>query len=209
MDEGLANRLIEDFLINDDPCFEYALVALETNDFFPTFSDFPRGVYEEKIILEHCGFIDPGDVDHYIAREGYAALAKVLEMHPEEVIEEIKDSRLRGRGGAGFPAGVKWETCRMAEGDPKYVICNADEGDPGAFMDRSILESNPHQVIEGMIISAFAVGASKGYFYIRAEYPLAISRVKTAIQQAREKGLLGSSIMGSGFDFDLEIFEGS
>ena len=209
MDEGLANRLVEDFLMGDDPCYEYALVALEANDYFPTFSDFPRGVYEEKIILEHCGFIDPGDIDHYIAREGYAALAKALRMRPEEIIREMKDSMLRGRGGAGFPTGVKWETCRMAEGGPKYVICNGDEGDPGAFMDRNILESNPHQVIEGMIICAYAVGASRGYLYIRAEYPQAIMQVKKAIQQARGKGLLGSRVMGSEFGFDLEVFEGS
>ena len=209
VDEGLANRLVEDFLMGEDPCYEYALVALEANDYFPTFSDFPRGVYEEKIILEHCGFIDPGDIDHYIAREGYAALAKALRMRPEEIISEMKDSMLRGRGGAGFPTGIKWETCRMAEGEPKYVICNGDEGDPGAFMDRNILESNPHQVIEGMIICAYAVGASRGYLYIRAEYPQAIMQVKKAIQQARGKGLLGSRVMGSEFGFDLEVFEGS
>lgn len=209
LDEDLVKRLVEDFLVNDDPCYEFAMVAVEPNDFFPTFTDFPRGAYEQKIILEHCGFIDPEDIDHYIAKEGYAALAKVLTMPPQQVIDEIKAANLRGRGGAGFPAGIKWEACRREKESVKYVICNADEGDPGAFMDRSILESNPHQVIEGLIICAYAVGASKGYFYIRSEYPQAIRIVKTALKQAREKGLLGSSILGSSFDFDIEIFQGS
>ncbi|MDO9535797.1 MAG: NADH-ubiquinone oxidoreductase-F iron-sulfur binding region domain-containing protein [Bacillota bacterium] len=209
VDEGLVKRLVEDFLVNDDPCYEYAMVALEPNDIFPTLTDFPRGAYEEKIILEDCGFIDPEDIDHYIAREGYAALAKVLTMKPEEVLEEIKASNLRGRGGAGFPAGIKWEACRKSPGSEKYVIVNADEGDPGAFMDRSILESNPHLVIEGLIISAYTIGSSRGYFYVRSEYPQAIRRLETALEQAREKGLLGNSIMGSDFNFDIEIFRGS
>lgn len=209
LDEDLVKRLVEDFLINNDPCYEFAMVATEPNDFFPAFSDFPRGVYEQKIILEHCGFIDPEDIDHYIAKGGYAALSKVLNMQPQEVIDEIKAANLRGRGGAGFPAGIKWEACRREKENIKYVICNADEGDPGAFMDRSILESNPHQVIEGIIICAYAVGASQGYFYIRAEYPQAVRIVKKALEQAREKGLLGNSILGSGFNFDIEIFQGS
>ncbi len=209
LDEGLVRLLVEEFLLNDDPCFEFALVALEPNDFFPTFSDFPRGVYENKIILEHCGFIDPEDIDQYLARDGYAALAKVLNEEPEKALNEVKASNLRGRGGAGFPAGLKWEAARKAKGDIKYVICNADEGDPGAFMDRSILESNPHQVIEGMIICAYAAGLTEGYFYIRAEYPQAIRRVKKALEQAREKGLLGNSILGSNFNFDIKIFQGS
>lgn len=209
MDEGLAKRLVEDFLENDDPCYEYALVALEPNDIFPTFTDFPRDAYEKKIILEHCGFIDPGDIEHYIAREGYAALAKTLQMEPKEIITEITASGLRGRGGAGFPVDRKWALCESTPSEIKYIICNADEGDPGAFMDRSVLESNPHQVIEGMIICAYTVGATRGYIYIRNEYPLAVQRVKTALEQAREKGLLGNSILGSPFSFDLEVFEGS
>jgi NADH-quinone oxidoreductase subunit F len=147
VDEGMAQRLVVDFLVNDDPCYEFAMAALEPNDEFPTFEDFPRGVIEKKIILADCGFIDPDDIDHYIAKDGYAALSKVLEMEPRAVIEEIKDAKLRGRGGAGFPTGIKWERCYEAKGSPKYVICNADEGDPGAFMDRAILESNPHQLI--------------------------------------------------------------
>lgn len=209
VDEGIAERLVVDFLVNDDPCYEFAMAALEPNDQFPTFSDFPRGVYEKKIILADCGLIDPEDIDDYIAREGYAALAKALSMEASQVIEEIANSKLRGRGGAGFPTGIKWERCRNAPGSEKYVICNADEGDPGAFMDRAILESNPHQVLEGMIIAAYAVGAEKGYFYVRAEYPLAVARLQTAIDQARERGLLGKSILGSSFSFDVKIFQGS
>lgn len=209
VDEGLVKRLVDDFLVNDDPCYEFALVALEPNDVFPTFTDFPRGVYEDKIILEQCGFIDPEDIDQYIAKDGYKGLAKVLSMEPEQVLAEVKAANLRGRGGAGFPAGVKWEAVVKQEEKTRYVICNADEGDPGAFMDRSILESNPHLVLEGMIICAYAVGSSHGYLYIRSEYPQAIRRVNTALEQAREYGLLGNSIMKSEFTFDLEVFTGA
>ena len=209
MDEGLAKLLVEHFLENDDPCYEYALVALEPNDIFPTFTDFPRDAYEKKIILEHCGFIDPEDIEHYIAREGYVALAKTLQMEPKEIIAAMTASGLRGRGGAGFSVDRKWALCQDTPNEIKYIICNADEGDPGAFMDRSVLESNPHQVLEGMLICAYTVGATKGYIYIRNEYPLAVQRVKTALEQARDKGLLGNSILGSTFSFDLEIFEGS
>lgn len=209
VDEGLANRLLTDFICNDDPCYEYALAAVEPNDIFPTFNDFPRGVVEKKIILERCGYINPLDIEQYIAREGYSALAKTLEMNPDLVLREVKESNLRGRGGAGFPAGLKWEACKKYEDSTRYVICNGDEGDPGAFMDRGILESDPHLVIEGMLICAYAIGASKGYFYIRAEYPHAICKVRDAILQAREKGLLGNSILGSDFDFDIEVFQGS
>ncbi len=209
LDEGLVNRLVEDFLDGDDPSYEYALAALERNDVFPTFEDFPRGVYEEKLILEQCGFIDARDIDNYIAREGYSALAKALTAEPSSVLEEVKQANLRGRGGAGFPAGLKWEACLKTGGDEIYVVCNADEGDPGAFMDRSILESDPHLVIEGMILCAYAVGARQGYFYIRAEYPRAVTHVREAIEQARDKGLLGNAILGTDFQFDLEIFQGS
>ena len=208
-DEDLAERLVEDFLIHDDPCYEFAMVALEANDVFPTFSDFPRGVYEQKIVLEHCGFIDPGDIDHYIARGGYSALASALAAEPDRVLETVKESHLRGRGGAGFPAGLKWEAAVSAGPGEKYVICNGDEGDPGAFMDRSILESCPHQVIEGMLLCAYAVGAKECYFYIRAEYPLAVKRIRHALEQARAKGLLGEQILGSSFSCDMEIFRGS
>lgn len=209
VDEDLVERLVEDFLVQDDPCYEFALVALDPNEVFPTFSDFPRGVYEQKIVLEHCGFIDPGDIDHYIAQGGYGALAAALNDEPLRVLETVKESHLRGRGGAGFPAGLKWEAAVKRGPGEKYVICNADEGDPGAFMDRSILESCPHQVIEGMILCAYAIGAEKGYLYIRAEYPLAVKRVREALEQARERGLLGDAILGSSFNCDLEVFQGS
>ncbi|NLI70747.1 MAG: NADH-quinone oxidoreductase subunit F [Firmicutes bacterium] len=209
VDEGLVERLVKDYLLDDDPCYEYALAAVDPNDIFPTFDDFPRGVIEHKIILEQCGFIAPDNIDQYISKNGYSALAKALDMSPEQVLEEVKESNLRGRGGAGFPAGTKWEAATRNKENIRYVICNGDEGDPGAFMDRSILESDPHQVIEGLIICAYAVSATKGYFYIRAEYPLAIRRVRHALEQAREKGLLGENILGSKFSFDIEVFQGS
>jgi len=207
--EGIAARLVQDFVAGDDPCIEFALAALNTNDYIPTFADFPRGVVEQKVVLEHCGFIDPEKLGHYLAVGGYEALAGALQKPPGWVIEEIKASGLRGRGGAGFPTGRKWETCAGAPEKKRYVICNADEGDPGAFMDRTILESNPHLMLEGLAIAAYAVGANQGYIYIRAEYPLAVERVALAIKQAREAGLLGKSILGGGFDFDVEIFKGS
>ncbi|MFB3892831.1 MAG: NADH-quinone oxidoreductase subunit NuoF [Phycisphaerae bacterium] len=163
-----------------------------------------------KIVLRNCGVIDPLKIEEYIARDGYASLAKVLtEMTPEAVIAEVKKSGLRGRGGAGFPTGLKWEFTRKAKGDRKFILCNGDEGDPGAFMDRSVLEGDPHSVIEGMAVAAYAIGASQGYAYIRAEYPLAVERFGKALEQARQYGLLGKNIMGSGFDFDIEIRMGS
>lgn len=162
------------------------------------------------IALRNKGIIDPEKIDDYIARDGYAALSKVLmRMKPEEVIAEIKKSGLRGRGGGGFPTGLKWEFARRAEGDEKYVICNADEGDPGAFMDRSIVEADPHSILEGMTIGAYAMGATKGYVYVRSEYPLAVERMIKAIEQAREYGLLGKDILESGFDFDVEVVKGA
>ncbi len=209
LDEGLVHRLVEDFIAGDDPSYEYALAALERNDEFPTFEDFPRGVYEKKVILENCGLTDFSKIESYIAREGYSALAKALSEEPKQVLEEVKAARLRGRGGAGFPAGTKWEACMNSSDDEKYVICNADEGDPGAFMDRSILESDPHLVLEGMILCAYAVGARQGYLYIRAEYPRAVEHIQKAIEEARKKQLLGSSILGTGFSFDLQVFQGS
>jgi len=159
-----------------------------------------------RIALRNTGVINPEIIEEYIARDGYAALGKAIsEMTPEEVIETVKKSGLRGRGGAGFPTGLKWEFTAKAAGTPKYVVCNADEGDPGAFMDRSILEGDPHSIIEAMAIAGYAVGANQGYVYVRAEYPLAVERLGQAIAKAREYGLLGKNIFGSGFDFDLEI----
>jgi NADH:ubiquinone oxidoreductase subunit F (NADH-binding)/Pyruvate/2-oxoacid:ferredoxin oxidoreductase delta subunit/(2Fe-2S) ferredoxin len=163
-----------------------------------------------RIVLSNCGLIDPESIDDYLAMDGYVALEKVLTtMPPEQVIEEMIRSGLRGRGGGGFPTGVKWKLARQTQRWPKYVICNADEGDPGAFMDRSILEGDPHSVIEGMIIAAYAIGARYGYIYCRAEYPLAIRRLQIALEQARQLGLLGEHILGSDFSFDLYIKEGA
>ncbi len=159
-----------------------------------------------RIVLRNCGVINPEDITEYIARDGYLALEKALfDMTPEQIINEVKKSGLRGRGGAGFPTGLKWEAGFKAKGDVKYVVCNADEGDPGAYMDRSTIEGDPHSVIEAMIICGKAIGANKGFIYIRAEYPLAIDRLKIAMAQAQENGLLGKNILGSGFDFDIEI----
>ncbi len=163
-----------------------------------------------RIALRNCGFINPENIDEYIARDGYAALGTCLsERTPEEVIQIIKDSGLRGRGGGGFPTGLKWDLTHKAEGDQKYVVCNADEGDPGAFMDRSILEGDPHSVLEAMAVCGFCVGADKGLIYIRAEYPLAIERLKVAIKQAKEYGLLGNDILGTGFNFEIELRYGA
>ena len=170
------------------------------------------GFYKKqlRIALRNCGFINPENIDEYIAAEGYAALGKVLtEMSPEQAIREMIDSGLRGRGGGGFPTGVKWDIAQKVESDQKYVVCNADEGDPGAFMDRSILEGDPHSVIEAMAINGFCIGADKGLVYIRAEYPLAIERLKIALDQARDYGLLGTDILGTGFNFDIEIRYGA
>jgi NADH:ubiquinone oxidoreductase subunit F (NADH-binding)/(2Fe-2S) ferredoxin/NAD-dependent dihydropyrimidine dehydrogenase PreA subunit len=158
-----------------------------------------------RVVIRHCGFIDPESIDEYIMVGGYTGLAKALKMGPEPIIAEIKASGLRGRGGAGFPTGLKWDITRKVQNDVKYMVCNGDEGDPGAYMDRSVLEGDPHSVIEGMCIAAIATGATKGYFYIRAEYPLAVERVEKAIKQARRMGLLGQNILGSNFSFDLDI----
>ena len=166
------------------------------------------GFYQKqmRIVLRNCGLIDPEKIDEYIARDGYAALEKVLfEMTPDQVIEEMKISGLRGRGGAGFPTWMKWNFTKQVESDVKYIVCNADEGDPGAYMDRSTLEGDPHSVLEAMAIAGYTVGANQGFIYIRAEYPLAIKRLEIAMAQAREYGLLGENILGSGFSFDIEI----
>lgn len=158
-----------------------------------------------RVALRNCGFIDPNNIEEYIAREGYQALGKALSLTQQEVIDEIKKSGLRGRGGGGFPTGLKWEFAYKNQSDQKYVVCNADEGDPGAFMDRSILEGDPHSIVEAMAVCGYSIGATKGLVYIRAEYPLAIKRLETAIASAREYGLLGEDILGTGFNFDIEI----
>ncbi|MCL6557542.1 MAG: NADH-quinone oxidoreductase subunit NuoF [Firmicutes bacterium] len=166
--------------------------------------------HQKRVVLLHCGLINPEDIREYFAIGGYQALADVLSRYtPEEVIDAVSRSGLRGRGGAGFPTGRKWAAARRASGEPKYVVCNGDEGDPGAFMDRSVLEGNPHSVLEGMTIAAYAIGASHGYIYVRAEYPLAVERLKIAIAQAKQCRVLGQDIMGTGFNFDIEIFQGA
>ena len=163
-----------------------------------------------RIALRNCGFIDPENIEEYISRDGYAALAKCLtEMTPAQVIEEMKKSGLRGRGGGGFPTGLKWEITSKSQADQKYVVCNADEGDPGAFMDRSILEGDPHSILEGMALAGYAVGATKGFIYIRGEYTLSIDLVNRAITRAKELGVLGEDIFGSGFSFDIEVRAGA
>ena len=171
-------------------------------------SEIPFYAGQQRIIFGDNGFVSPESIDDYVQRGGYQALAKALKMEPTTIIEEIKASGLRGRGGGGFPTGRKWETCRKAHGDTRYVICNADEGDPGAYMDRSLLEGNPHRVLEGMIIGAYAIGAPEGYVYVRDEYPLAVEHINLAIKQAREREFLGKNILGSGFDFDVRVVRG-
>ena len=209
VNSDIARRLVKDFIIGNDPCIDLALGTLEKSDIAPNLSDSLRSESECKIILQNCGFIDAEEIDDYVAVGGYSALAKVLQMDPEIVIDEIRKSGLRGRGGAGFTTGEKWAVCHNAEGSPKYVICNGDEGDPGAFMDRTILESDPHSVIEGLLIAAYSVGARHGYIYVRAEYPLAVRRTQVALRQARKSKLLGRNILGSDFSFDISVFEGS
>ena len=180
-----------------------------TGEKISTEEEVPFYKKQMRIIFGNNGSIDPSSIEDYIAVGGYRALPKaLLTMKPEAIIKEVKEANLRGRGGGGFPTGLKWESCRKAHGDIKYVICNADEGDPGAYMDRSLLEGNPHSVLEGMIIGAYAIGVHEGYVYVRNEYPLAVINIGIAIQQAREKGLLGKNILGSGFDFDVKISRG-
>ncbi len=203
-------HLVEEHFLKGRPVKSLMYVPSGEETPIPKMRDIPFFKRQRLIALRNRGLIDPEKIEEYMANDGYRALAKVLtSMTPEEVINEIKESGLRGRGGAGFPTGRKWESAREAEADIKYVICNADEGDPGAFMDRSIIEADPHSIIEGMAIGAYAVGSTQGYVYIRIEYPLAIERLKVTIEQAREYGLLGENILGSDFDFDITIFEGA
>ena len=196
----LKGRRVERLVYDDHGAVtpdEIGNIALSDTAFYKT---------QNRVVLRNCGVIDPENIDEYIAMDGYAALGKVLtEMTPEQVIEEISKSGLRGRGGGGFPTGRKWSLCAPNKAPQKYVVCNADEGDPGAFMDRSVLEGDPHSIIEAMAICGYAVGATKGFVYVRAEYPIAVKRLTIAIAQAREYGLLGKNIFDSGFDFDLTI----
>ncbi|MBN1764374.1 MAG: NADH-quinone oxidoreductase subunit NuoF [Sedimentisphaerales bacterium] len=203
-------HLVEEHLLKGRPVESLMYVSPGEKTPIPELREIPFFKDQRLIALRNRGMIDPDKIEEYIARDGYKALAKVLtSMAPEAVIEEIKTSGLRGRGGAGFSTGRKWESRRKMQDDMKYIICNADEGDPGAFMDRSIIEADPHSVLEGMAIGAYAIGASYGYVYVRIEYPLAIERMELAVEQAREYGLLGKNIFDTGFDFDVEIFKGA
>ncbi|MDO4552894.1 MAG: NADH-quinone oxidoreductase subunit NuoF [Bacillota bacterium] len=201
MDEEKAARVAASHLASGEPVAEYTvggnLQTLEDLEFYKK---------QKRVVLRNCGLINPEDIGEYIARDGYQALAKaLLEMTPAAVIDVMKASGLRGRGGAGFSTGLKWSFAAPNQADQKYIICNADEGDPGAFMDRSVLEGDPHAVLEAMAIGGYAIGASKGYIYVRAEYPVAVQRLKIAIDQAKELGLLGEKIFGTDFSFDIEI----
>ena len=199
VDAGKASRIVTEHLAGGKPAADLLLPP-----------DYPYLARQKRIVLANCGVIDPESIEEYMARDGYAALKKALGgMSPEAVIAEVKTSGLRGRGGAGFSTGQKWRFARDSKGERKFLICNADEGDPGAFMDRSVLEGDPHAVLEGMLIAAYAIGATEGYIYVRAEYPLAIKRLGIAIKQMEERNLIGEKILGSGFSFRLHIKEGA
>jgi len=193
--------IVEGHLIGGKPVTEWVIPADEIDNLLAK---------QKRIVLRNCGVVDPESIDDYLDAGGYQAIEKVLDsMSSDEVIDEVAKSGLRGRGGAGFPTGVKWSFTRKSLGSQKYIICNADEGDPGAFMDRSVLESDPHSVIEGILIAGYAIGASEGYIYVRAEYPLAIQRLEIALAQARERGFIGENILGYNFDFDMSIRQGA
>ena len=198
--ETLVNKQLVERLIYKDPVSKQKISREAEVPFYSN---------QHRLIFGNNGLIDPTNIDDYIAMEGYSALPKtLLSMSPEEVIDTIKKSGLRGRGGGGFPTGIKWDSCRKAHGEPKYIMCNADEGDPGAYMDRSLLEGNPHSVLEGMVIGAYAIGSNEGFIYVRNEYPLAVKNIDIAIKQAEDCGLLGEDILGSGFDFKVKISRG-
>jgi NADH-quinone oxidoreductase subunit F len=198
--ETLVNKQLVERLLYKDPVSKKKLAKEAEVPFYS---------HQHRLIFGNNGLIDPTNIDDYIAMEGYSAMAEALfSMSPEEIIDTIKKSGLRGRGGGGFPTGIKWASCRKAHGEPKYVMCNADEGDPGAYMDRSLLEGNPHSVIEGMVIGAYAIGSKEGFIYVRNEYPLAVKNIDIAIKQAEDYGLLGEDILGSGFDFKVKISRG-
>jgi NADH:ubiquinone oxidoreductase subunit F (NADH-binding)/NAD-dependent dihydropyrimidine dehydrogenase PreA subunit len=211
VDERNAEFILHKYLVEKEVFSKKVLGYFgdKPYDGIPAFFDQPMLKPQVRIVTKNCGIIDPENIAHYIANAGYLGLAKALEKSPEEIIEEIFNSGLRGRGGAGFRTGIKWRTCRDTASDKKYLICNADEGDPGAFMNRLLIESDPHAVLEGMLIAAYAIGATQGYIYIRAEYPLAIVRLENALKQMAECGLIGKNILGSGFSFEIKIKEGA
>ena len=203
--------ILEKYVLGDDPCAKWALGTMTPGELegIGKFSEHPMMTGQVRNVLRNCGVIDPKDMSHCLARDGYRGFLRALELGRDKTLEEVKKAGLRGRGGAGFPTWQKWQFCRTAPGEPKYVICNADEGDPGAFMDRSIMEGDPNSVLEGMAIGAYVIGANKGYVYVRAEYPLAVNNLSIALEQARSLGLLGENILGSDFSFDVEIIRGA
>ena len=203
-------QIVRESLMEGKPVEKLLYKHPQTSQPIPLEKEVPFYKEQMKIVLRNCGQIDPTRMEDYIVRDGYQAIAKVLSsMSPDEVIEEVVRSGLRGRGGAGFPTGNKWKFARNAQGEMKYIICNADEGDPGAFMDRAVLEGDPHTVLEGMLIAAYAIGAPKGYVYVRAEYPIAVTHIKKAVADAKAMGLLGEKILGTPFSFDVKIMEGA
>ena len=206
-----VGRLTEKWLLGEDPCADLAIGTFGDEPFagIPPLSSHPMLGTKPRSILRNCGIIDPTNFNHYLARGGYEGFERALTRTPQQVIDEVKKAGLRGRGGAGFSTGTKWQICRDQPGDAKYLICNGDEGDPGAFMNRSLIEGDPHVLLEGLLIGGYALGAREGYVYIRAEYPLAVERLKFAIEQLQEAGLLGRNILDSGYDFDIKIREGA
>jgi NADH-quinone oxidoreductase subunit F len=206
---GKARLLVKAFLEEGDPILEHVLGALEDNDTIPSVLEFPRFNKEKRVVMADSGLIDPADIYQYIEKGGYSALVKALTVQPGKIMEEIRESGLRGRGGAGFVTGIKWQLVRDAREEHKFIVCNADEGDPGAYMDRALLESNPHRVIEGIAIAAYTVGARKAIVYVRAEYPLAVRMITNAISQSERLGLLGKGILGTEFDLEISVFQGS
>ncbi len=214
MTPAKAKKIVTTAIKTGTPPLEESLGVIEPLEDrqtggLPRFFDHPMLKQQTRIVLRNCGLIDPEQLGHYLARDGYVGLQNALKLRPEEVIEEVRRSGLRGRGGSGFPTARKWELCRSTPGKDKYLVCNADEGDPGAFMNRSLIEGDPHALLEGMLIAAYAIGANRGVIYIRAEYPLAVTRLHNALQQLRENGLLGKNILGTGFDFEIKVKEGA
>jgi NADH-quinone oxidoreductase subunit F len=206
----IVRNLAQKFFLEEDPYFDVFLGAVEDNEMgLPRMADLPRWGREERRLLSRCGLIDPESIQDALANGAYQGLMRALELGAEKSLETIKRANLRGLGGAGFPAGKKWELLKNAGADERYLVCNADEGDPGAFMDRAIIESDPHAVIEGLLVAAVITGAARGFIYARAEYPLAVKRLRRAIRQAREAGLLGADVLGSGLPFDLDVVEGA
>lgn len=207
----IASQLVTDYIVNDNPRRDLAICSIGEGEVegIPNLLELPMFKPQLRIALRNCGYIDPRNINHYIASSGYSGLVRALGMTAKEVIEEISQSGLRGGGGAGFPTGTKWRFCHNAPGSEKYLICNAAEGDPAVYKDRLLLESDPHSVLEGMLIGAYAIGATCGYIYIPAEYTLAVDRLKTALKQMEDNGLLGDNILGSNFSFNIEVKEGA